>query len=78
MKFLADECCDADMIASLRADGHDVLYIMEFKTINPYSKLETGGFFCSYRLQEISFSISIPKGLRPKSEEKNLSPFLKK
>ena len=31
MKFLADECCDADMIASLRADGHDVLYIMEFK-----------------------------------------------
>lgn len=31
MKFLADECCDADTIASLRADGHDVLYIMEFK-----------------------------------------------
>lgn len=31
MKFLADECCDADIVASLRADGHDVLYIMEFK-----------------------------------------------
>lgn len=31
MKFLADECCDADMIASLRADGHDVVYVMEIK-----------------------------------------------
>lgn len=30
MKFLADECCDANMIASLRSDGHDVLYITEF------------------------------------------------
>ena len=35
MKFLADECCDADMIASLRADGHDILYIMEFKNVLP-------------------------------------------
>lgn len=31
MKFLADECCDADMIASLREGGHDILYITEFK-----------------------------------------------
>lgn len=31
MKFLADEYCDADMIASLRADGHDVVYVMEIK-----------------------------------------------
>ena len=28
MKFLADECCDADMIVSLREDGHDILYII--------------------------------------------------
>ncbi len=32
MKFLADECCDAEMVVSLRADGHDVLYITESKT----------------------------------------------
>ena len=25
MKFLADECCDTGLIASLRSDGHDVL-----------------------------------------------------
>ncbi|MBS1259344.1 MAG: hypothetical protein MAG551_02414 [Candidatus Scalindua arabica] len=31
MKFLADECCDADMIDSLREDGHDILYITESK-----------------------------------------------
>lgn len=29
MKFLADECCDAGIVSSLRKDGHDVLYIME-------------------------------------------------
>lgn len=29
MKFLADECCDAGIVSSLRNDGHDVLYIME-------------------------------------------------
>ena len=31
MKFLADECCDANIITALRKDGHDVLYILEFK-----------------------------------------------
>ena len=31
MKFLADECCDAGLVASLRADGHDVLCILEEK-----------------------------------------------
>ena len=31
MKFLADECCDTSLIASLRADRHDVLYILEKK-----------------------------------------------
>ncbi len=31
MKFLADGCCDADMIVSLREDSHDILYITEFK-----------------------------------------------
>jgi predicted nuclease of predicted toxin-antitoxin system len=31
MKFLADECCDADMVVSLREDGHDILYITESK-----------------------------------------------
>lgn len=29
MKFLADECCDAGLIASLRSDGHDVLFAVE-------------------------------------------------
>ena len=29
MKFLADECCDAGLVLSLREDGHDVLYVLE-------------------------------------------------
>jgi predicted nuclease of predicted toxin-antitoxin system len=29
MNFLAVECCDAGLVASLRADGHDVLYVLE-------------------------------------------------
>ena len=29
MKFLADECCDADLVSSLRAAGHDVTYVTE-------------------------------------------------
>lgn len=29
MKFLADECCDAALVAALRADGHDVLFAVE-------------------------------------------------
>ena len=29
MKFLADECCDTGLVASLREDGHDVLYVLE-------------------------------------------------
>ena len=29
MKFLADECCDAPLVESLRNDGHDVLYQLE-------------------------------------------------
>ena len=29
MKFLADECCDAGLVVSLRADGHDVTYVTE-------------------------------------------------
>ncbi len=29
MKFLADECCDADLVAELRAAGHDVRYVAE-------------------------------------------------
>jgi predicted nuclease of predicted toxin-antitoxin system len=32
LKFLADECCDTGLVASLREDGHDVLYILEKKT----------------------------------------------
>ncbi len=31
MKFIADECCDTGLIALLRLDGHDVLYILEKK-----------------------------------------------
>ncbi len=29
MKFLADECCDYGIVASLRAAGHDVRYVLE-------------------------------------------------
>ena len=29
MKFTADECCDALLVAGLRGDGHDVWYAME-------------------------------------------------
>ena len=29
MNLLADECCDALLVAGLRADGHDVLYVKE-------------------------------------------------
>lgn len=29
MNFLADECCDTGIVASLRADGHDVAYVLE-------------------------------------------------
>jgi hypothetical protein len=31
MKFLADECCNASLVTSLRDHGHDVLYIQEEK-----------------------------------------------
>ena len=29
MKFLADECCDALVVAGLRQDGHDVDFVAE-------------------------------------------------
>jgi len=29
MKLLADECCDAALVAALRVDGHDVLFVVE-------------------------------------------------
>jgi predicted nuclease of predicted toxin-antitoxin system len=29
MKLLADECCDAALVAALQSDGHDVLYAVE-------------------------------------------------
>jgi len=29
LKFLADECCDASLVVSLRAAGHDVTYVTE-------------------------------------------------
>lgn len=29
MKFMADECCDARVVAGLRSDGHDVGYVLE-------------------------------------------------
>ena len=31
MKFLADECCNAELVSLLRSEGYDVLYGMEFK-----------------------------------------------
>lgn len=35
MKFLADECCDALLVAGLRGDGHHVAYVMEFAPGRP-------------------------------------------
>lgn len=32
MKFLADECCDTVLVASLRDFGYDVKYVIEQKT----------------------------------------------
>lgn len=29
MNLLADECCDALLVAGLRQDGHDVFFVME-------------------------------------------------
>lgn len=29
MRILADECCDARIVAALRADGHDVLFVAD-------------------------------------------------
>ena len=29
MKLLADECCNAQLVAALRAEGHDVRYLAE-------------------------------------------------
>ena len=29
MKLLADECCDAALVAALRSDGHDVFFVVE-------------------------------------------------
>jgi predicted nuclease of predicted toxin-antitoxin system len=29
VNFVADECCDALLVAGLRSDGHDVLYVKE-------------------------------------------------
>ena len=31
MKFFADECCDAGIVASLRKEGYDVIYALEEK-----------------------------------------------
>jgi len=30
MKFVADECCDAGLVSSLRSEGHDTIYVKEF------------------------------------------------
>jgi len=29
LKFIADECCDTGIVASLRREGHDVFYVLE-------------------------------------------------
>ena len=35
MKFLADECCDAELVLELRNEGHDVIYVMESMSSSP-------------------------------------------
>lgn len=32
MKFLADECCDPELISKLRHAGFDVAYVLEFQS----------------------------------------------
>lgn len=41
MKFLADECCDAGLVASLRDFGHDVTYVIEQETGSSDDKVLT-------------------------------------
>jgi len=31
MKFLVDECCEAEIVTLLRSEGHDILYAPEYK-----------------------------------------------
>ncbi len=31
MKLLADECCDSALVSFLRKEGHDVLYVTEYR-----------------------------------------------
>ena len=49
MRFLADECCDADLVDVLRAKGHDVLYAAEEAPAGP-DKLLLSRAFDSDRL----------------------------
>jgi predicted nuclease of predicted toxin-antitoxin system len=35
LRFLADECCDAGLVTSLRNEGHDVLYVPELRPGGP-------------------------------------------
>jgi len=35
LKFLADECCDAGLVTSLRDSGYDVTYVAEQKAGSP-------------------------------------------
>jgi hypothetical protein len=31
VKFVADECYDAKLVSSLRSNGHEVVYVKEFR-----------------------------------------------
>jgi len=44
LKFLADECCDAGLVASLRDLGHDVTYVIEEKTGSSDDKVLTTAY----------------------------------
>lgn len=44
MKFLADECCDAGLVSSLRTIGHDVSYILEKKRGAPDEEILLGAY----------------------------------
>ncbi len=44
MRFLADECCDAGLVAALRDDGHDVLYAVESLRGVPDDEILTRAF----------------------------------
>ncbi len=39
MRFLADECCDTELVSILRKEGHDIIHVSEETTGIPDEKI---------------------------------------